>query len=502
MIKPYDLKAFTPVDEVKHQTTPLFDALKVYEAQHVTSFDVPGHKRGLDRQSELYYYGTSTLRHDVNSMPQLDNYDNPKGVIHKAQCLMADLYEADHAHFLTNGTTEGIQAMILSVCKPGDKLILPRNVHKSVLNAMALADVQPIYVSPVFDSTFGIAHNLNVDSVRQVITQHPDARALFIMNPTYFGAVSDLKAIVDLAHQHHMPVLVDEAHGAHFRFSSCLPLSSMEAGADMAATSLHKTGGSFTQSSVLLLQGTLVDAHKVKSVINMLTSTSASYLLMSSLDIARKNLALNGRHKLDELLQAVQTFKSKVSNIPGFAMLDGAAFNSKYHQQLDETKLTIYIDSSISLSGFEIYKLLRSDYNIQMELAEPNVIMGIVSIADNESVLNNLYNALLAISSQYHDSSQPVHTPILKQLAIPEQAMGLRDVFYADQRPVNIEDALGEICAESLMIYPPGIPIVMAGERISQEVIDYWQFINNQPIIKIGTENSNQVYIIDRKEEN
>ncbi len=499
MLKPIEIKSFTQIDTIKHSSTPLFDALKLYESENVTSFDVPGHKRGLDPQSELYYYGQSTLRHDVNSMPQLDNYDNPKGVIKEAQHLLADLYLADDAHFLVNGTTEGIQTMIFSVCRPGDKLILPRNVHKSVLNAMALADVTPIYVTPEFDATFGIAHNLSYDQVKRTINKHPDARAVFIMNPTYFGAVSDLAAITELAHMHHMPVLVDDAHGAHFRFSPQLPLSSMEAGADMAATSLHKTGGSFTQSSALLVQGDLVDKRKVKSVINMLTSTSASYLLMSSLDIARKNLALNGYQRFEQLMPAVQAFKRAVNDIPGFHMLDGFVFKELYQQQLDESKLTIYIDTTIELSGFEVYKLLRSDYNIQMELAEPNLIMGIVSIADNEDVLNRLLHALQSISRRYHQSDGAVHSPVLKQLNIPEQAIGLREVLYADKRPVNIEQAVGEICAESLMIYPPGIPIVMAGERITQEIIDYWQFINNQPILKIGTENSNQVYIVEKR---
>lgn len=502
MLKPYELKPLIPIDRTLHNQTPLFDALKLYEEQDVISFDVPGHKRGLDHDTDLHYYSRSTLRHDVNSMPQLDNYDNPKGVIKEAQALMADFYLADQAHFLVNGTTEGIQAMIFSVCKPGDKLILPRNVHKSVLNAMALADVTPIYVLPEFDTEFGIAHNLSVRAVEQTIAAHPDARAVFIMNPTYFGAVSDLKAIVELAHAHDMPVLVDEAHGAHFRCSPELPISSMEAGADLAATSLHKTGGSFTQSSVLLVKGHRVDQHKVKSVINMLTSTSASYLLMSSLDIARKHLALHGQERIQALMPHVHQFKEAVTAIPGFHMLDGHEFNRLYNQDLDETKLTIYVDSTINLSGFEIYKLLRSDYNIQMELAEPNVVMGIVTAADNAYVLEHLRDALMDISRKHHDATREVHAPVLKQLSIPEQAMGLREVLYGEKHPVSIEEALGEICAESLMIYPPGIPILMAGERISQEVIDYWQFINNQPIIKIGTENSNQVYIMNRKEDN
>lgn len=495
-------KTFSPINTTKQSATPLFSALKVYEHEQVTSFDVPGHKRGLDPDYQLNYYGDRTLRHDINSMPRLDNFDHPTGVIHDAQMLMADLFLADDAHFLLNGTTSGIQAMILSVCKPKDKLILPRNVHKSVLNAMALADVTPVYLIPEFDTTFGIAHNVSVKSVEDAITKHPDARAIFLLNPTYFGAVSDLKAITDLAHNHNMPVLVDEAHGAHLRFSEQLPMSSMEAGADMAATSLHKTGGSFTQTSILLVRGPLIDHHKVKSVVNMLTSTSASYLLMSSLDIARNHLAMNGQARIEQNLELVREFKEKINTVPGFHMIDPAAFNTNYHQQLDETKLTIYIDHALDLSGFEVYRLLRDQYEIQMELAEPNIVMGIVSFMDNEAVLNKLYEALKDISHHHYNDKQEVIPPILKQMDIPEQMMGLRDVFYAEKKSVPLHEALDEICAESLMIYPPGIPILMAGERITQKTIDYWAFINDQPIIKIGAENKNEVFIIDNKGEN
>ncbi|MCE4957445.1 aminotransferase class I/II-fold pyridoxal phosphate-dependent enzyme [Macrococcoides caseolyticum] len=499
MINTHQKKSFTPIDVNRQTETPLFTALKVYDEEQVISFDVPGHKRGLDKDYQLNYYGDRTLRHDINSMPRLDNFDHPTGVIAQSQQLMADLFLADDAHFLLNGTTSGIQAMILSVCKPKDKLILPRNVHKSVLNAMALADVTPIYLIPEFDTTFGIAHNVSLKSVENAIAKHPDARAIFLMNPTYFGAVSELQAITTLAHKHNMPVLVDEAHGAHFRFSSELPMSSMEAGADMAATSLHKTGGSFTQTSILLVRGDLIDYHKVKSVINMLTSTSASYLLMSSLDIARQHLALNGQSRIERNLTFIRRFKARINQVPGFHMIDSAVFNTNYHQQLDETKLTIYIDHALDLSGFEVYHLLRNQYDIQMELAEPNIIMGIVSFMDNEEVLNQLYLALLDISKHHYNTDKEVIPPILKQMDIPEQMMGLRDVFYAEKKSVPLHEALDEICAESLMIYPPGIPILMAGERITQKVIDYWSFINDQPIIKIGAENKNEVFIIDNK---
>ncbi|RXK17811.1 aminotransferase class V-fold PLP-dependent enzyme [Macrococcus sp. DPC7161] len=500
LITTQGLKPFQHIDLQKHQFAPLYDALNIYESQQVTSFDVPGHKRGIDKSYRLNEYGIKTLRHDVNSMPQLDNFDHPTSVIKEAQSLMADLFLADAAHFLVNGTTQGIQAMLLSVCKPKDKLIVPRNVHKSVLNAMALADITPIYIVPEFDTQFGISHNVSVQTVKQTIAQHPDAKAVFVINPTYFGAASHLKEIVDLAHQHNMKVLVDEAHGAHLRFSDKLPMSSMEAGADLAATSLHKTGGSFTQTSILLVRGDEALQHKVKSVINILTSTSASYLLMSSLDLARQHLAKDGKSKIEHVLTLVDDFKAEINKVPGFHMLDETHFETTYDQYLDPTKLTIYIDHHMPISGFEVYKLLRSDYDIQMELSEPNMIMGIVSFMDNATELNTLLEALKDISKRFYRVNENDVSPMLKQLEIPEQKMGLRDVFYSEKKAIKLHDALGKVCAESLMIYPPGIPILMAGEVISQDVIDYWEFVNNQPIIKIGAENKNEIYIVEENE--
>ncbi len=482
---------------VKHANMPLFQALQAYEQDATISFDVPGHKRGIYSDELVSTYGKTVLRHDVNSMPRLDNLANATGVIKEAQELLADAYGADHAYFLVNGTTLGIQAMILSICQPKDKIIVPRNVHKSVVSALVLGDIQPIYVCPAFDEDLGIAHNVSFDEVAKAIEEHPDAKGIFLINPTYYGATADLEKIIGYAHERGLPVLVDEAHGAHFPFHQDLPISAMEAGADMAAISLHKTGGAFTQASALLTQGSRIDREKVQQVLNMLTSTSASYLLMGSIDVARKNLVLHGEERFQYLFPLIQATKKQIRDIPGFDVLTRESCRHKGVHDFDETKLTIAIEANLGLNGFDVYHMLCDEYNIQMELAEPNIVMAVITYADNEDTLAALVQALADISLRhFHEDVSFVRgTPSF----FPEktiQATSVREAFYGEKESVLLEKALHRVCGEALMIYPPGIPILMPGEVITQEVIDYCEFLQHQDTIMIGTNHPNEVTVL------
>lgn len=270
--------------------TPLLDAIKEYHREGVIPFDVPGHKHGKGVPELRAFLGETVMQVDVNSMKCLDNLSNPTGIIAEAESLLADAYNADEAFFLVNGTSAGVQAMIMSVCRPGEKLILPRNAHKSATNGLIMSGANPIYIHPEFHEKYGIALGVEVDDIRRTILNNKDAKAIFLINPTYYGSTSDLRSIVTLAHEHDMAVLVDEAHGAHLHFHNELPMSAMEAGADMAAVSLHKTGGSLTQSSALLMKGNRTNGKYIRKIINLNQTTSASYLLMTSLDVARKKI--------------------------------------------------------------------------------------------------------------------------------------------------------------------------------------------------------------------
>ena len=272
---------------------PLLEALERLKADRVVPFDVPGHKRGKGNPELTEFLGEKCVGIDVNSMKPLDNLCHPTSVIKEAEELAAEAFGAAHAFFMVGGTTSSVQAMILSNVKKGDKIILPRNVHQSVINSLVLCGAVPVYVNPSTNKRLGIALGMSVKDVAKVIEENPTAKAILINNPTYYGICSDLKQITDMAHRHGIKVLVDEAHGTHFYFGKNMPISAMAAGADMAAVSMHKSGGSLTQSSILLC-GKDMNEHYVRQIINLTQTTSGSYLLLSSLDISRRNLALRG----------------------------------------------------------------------------------------------------------------------------------------------------------------------------------------------------------------
>ena len=265
---------------------PLLEALEKMKATRLVPFDVPGHKRGRGNRELAEFLGQNCLDVDVNSMKPLDNLCHPISVIRDAEKLAADAFGAANAFFMVGGTTSSVQAMILSTVKPNEKIILPRNVHRSAINALILCGASPVYVNPQVDERLGISLGMKVDDVAAAIKKNPDAKAVLVNNPTYYGICSDIESITKLAHENNMKLLVDEAHGTQFYFSHRLPKSAMEVGADMAAVSMHKSGGSLTQSSLLLI-GENINAGYVHQIINLTQSTSGSYLLMASLDISK-----------------------------------------------------------------------------------------------------------------------------------------------------------------------------------------------------------------------
>ncbi len=469
----------------KQKEMPLFEALKVYDERQVVPFDVPGHKHGKGLSVMAEYYGEKMLALDVNSMPCLDNLSNPIGVIKEAEDLAADAFGADSAFFLVNGTSAGIQAMIMTVCEPGDKIILPRNCHKSAISALILSGAIPIYVQPQIDERLGIAMGVELDDIKQTIIENPDAAAVFIINPTYYGAASDLKEIIRFAHQYNMLVLVDEAHGAHFHFHPDVPASAMKLGADMSAVSLHKTGGSLTQSSILLLNEERINHKKVRTTLSLNQTTSASYLLMASLDIARQQLATEGFERIDEILKLCDNARTEINNIPGLYAFGPDQIGEAGVYDFDTTKLGVHV-AKLGLTGFEVYDLLFEKYNIQIEMADMYNILAIVSLGDNRESLQTLVAALADIATN-HANAQPLDT-VTAVLHNPYVIVSPRDAYYAKKHVVKLEDAVGEISGESIMTYPPGIPVVTPGERISKEIVAHIIELKKQPSLLQGTE--------------
>lgn len=469
--------------ENRQLKTPLFEAVKKYVNDEVISFHVPAHKQGKGLKEYGEYLGETVLKIDANGMPDLDNACNPVGVILEAEKLCAHAFSAQNAYFLVNGTTAGVQAMILSTCGTGDEIILPRNVHKSTFGGLILSGAVPTYIQPEIDAEFGIANNIEVDNFKECVNNHPHAKAVFVLNPTYYGMASDLKAIVRHAHRNNMVVLADEAHGGHMSFHSKLPLTAMEVGADMSAVSLHKTIGSMTQTAVLLTRGNIVDPDNVKQVINLTYTTSASYVLMSSIDIARKQMSLHGESMLEETLQLVKWAKEEINKIEGLNTLDKDKKCQVGCYDFDETKLVVNV-SKTGLTGYEMENLLREKHNIQIELSDMYNILAIVGIGEKKKNMQALIKGLKDIVKEVPEKKQRRIKFIPSN---PQVIVSPRDAFYSNKKSVSLSSSIGEISGEMIMAYPPGIPIICPGERISKDVIEYVKELKIESVMLQGT---------------
>ena len=451
---------------LSQENAPIYEALERFRRMRIVPFDVPGHKHGRGNKELVELLGERCVSIDVNSMKPLDNLCHPVSVIKDAEQLAAEAFHASHAFLMVGGTTSSVQAMVLSCCKKGDKIILPRNVHRSVINALVLCGAIPIYVNPDVEHSLGISLGMKVSQVELAIQKHPDAVAVFVNNPTYYGICSDLRSIVKKAHAHGMKVLVDEAHGTHFYFGENLPVSAMEAGADMASVSMHKSGGSLTQSSFLLV-GPSMHAGYVRQIINLTQTTSGSYLLLSSLDISRRNL------------------------VGGYYAFSKELINGDSIYDFDTTKLSIHT-LEIGLAGIEVYDILRDEYDIQIEFGDIGNILAYLSIGDRIQEIERLVSALAEVKRRY----QKDKTGMLSQEYIePEVIMSPQDSFYAEKEAVPIRESEGRICSEFVMCYPPGIPILAPGEKITKDVIEYILYAKEKGCSMTGPEDAAIEYL-------
>lgn len=447
---------------------PIYEALERFREMRVVPFDVPGHKHGKGNPELTAFLGEKCVGVDVNSMKPLDNLCHPVSVIREAEILAADAFGAANAFLMVGGTTSSVQSMVLSSCKRGDKIILPRNVHRSVINALVLCGAVPVYVNPDVDRKLGISLGMSVEQVRKAIRENPDAVAVLVNNPTYYGVCSDLRTIVKLAHEAGMLCLADEAHGTHFYFGDGMPVTAMEAGADMAAVSMHKSGGSLTQSS-LLLTGERVNAGHVRQIINLTQTTSGSYLLMSSLDISRRNLAQRGKAVFRKVTEMAEYAREEINAVGGYYAYGRELINGDSIFDFDPTKLSVHT-RDIGLAGIEVYDILRDEYDIQIEFGDIGNILAYLSIGDRMQELERLVSALAEIKRRYMKDSYGL---LSQEYIAPEVVYSPQEAFYANKKSVPLSESEGYICSEFVMCYPPGIPILAPGERITREILDY-----------------------------
>lgn len=475
--------------------TPFFDKIKEYGLKHQAQFDVPGHKLGNIENEFITFLGKNTFLIDANAPKGLDNLAKPTGVIKEAQELAADAFGADNSYFLVNGTSQGILTMIMTACRANEKIIIPRNIHKSAINGLILSGAVPIFMKPHIDIELGIANGINLAELKETIANNLDAKAIFVINPTYFGVTSNLREIVKLAHEHDMMVLVDEAHGAHFGFSDELPISAMEAGADMAACSIHKTLGSLTQTSILLTKGERVDQNRVQSTLNILNSTSPSSIFMASLDTTRSYVALKGKEKLSKVIKLATWARQEINKIPGLSAINKEyIFNHKGYDY-DETKIMIKV-SDLGMTGFNAYNILSQESNIQVELAETHLVLAILSIATTKDDLTKLIEGLKNLTK--HKTDNQIRHKI--RFTYPEAAERPREAYHAQKKFVKIEESLNEIAGENVMIYPPGIPLLIPGEIINEEILDDLNFYLEQGLMILSDTKDGYIKVINREE--
>lgn len=477
--------------------TPLFTALQDHIARKVTPFHVPGHKQGRGLPELREYLGDMVFHMDVNGMEGLDFVNNPSGAILQAEYLAAQAFQADDAYMLVNGTSSGVQAMIMAACEPGSEIILPRNSHRSTIGGIILSGAIPVYIPPVINHELGMAMGVATEAVERAINEHPQARAVFLINPTYYGWACDLDTITRLAHRRDMAVLVDEAHGAHWSFHDDFPLTAMEAGADLSAVSMHKTGGSFTQSSLLLRRGSRISGARMRQVLNLTSTSSASYLLLCSLDVARRQLAVHGGSLLGKTLDLVRWAREEINNIPRLYAYGRELTGLPGSFDFDETKLGVNV-RCLGYSGYQIESILRQQYNLQIELSDLYNIMALVSIGDRQQDLERLIDALIQIAGNCRSRQLK---PVSCISFCPEMVVSPRDAFYSSKRPVPLRNAVGHIAGEMVMCYPPGIPVICPGELVTRDIVDYIELVKNEgtQIEGTGDPSVNYLSVLERR---
>ncbi len=461
----------------RQSRTPLFDALVSLAEARKVSFHTPGHKSGKGISTRFRkFVGSKIFTIDLTTLDEVDCLQKPVGVIREAQELAAEAHGADRSFFLVNGTTVGNHAMILSTVLPGEEVLVARNAHKSILAGVILSGATPRFFLPSFDPDLGIAINVSAAAAEEAMQAHPRARVVALTSPNYYGIAADMPTIVAAGRRHDRVLLVDEAHGPHLHFHPALPPSAVDAGADLAVQSTHKIVGGMTQASMLHVKGKTVDAGRVAGILQMLQSTSPSYILMASLDLARMQMATEGRKLLGKAIDLAEEARSRINRVPGLRCLDSQKVKEWGDLSLDVTKLTISV-KELGLTGYAASALLNTEFDIQVEMADLFNLLVIVSIGDRRDDLDRLVGALEVLAGRAHGPAfvpeilpvPPIHTARL--------VCSPREAYFGEYAYVPLGQAAGRITCDIVTIYPPGIPILVPGEEISPEAVEYLRFM-------------------------
>ena len=452
---------------------PLVEGLLTHINEKYTGFHVPGHQGGKGVDGILKVLLDEPFKADLTELPGLDSLHVPRDIIKEAQEMAAQLFKAGETFFMVNGTTGGLLTMINTACRPGEKLIIPRQAHQGVFGGIITSGAVPVYISPPdMSPEQQRIYNVSARDIEDALGKHPDAKAVLVNNPTYYGVCADLHKIREVTAQKGVLLLVDEAHGGHLSFHPDFPPGAAEADADIWVQSTHKTLGSLTQSSMFHIGKERIDRERLVNMINIFQSTSPSYILLASLDAARRNLALKGRGVLENTLAMAKKARSAFEDF-GFILLP-------YHEgefKLDLTKLALFTDN-FRETGVEIADILRKKFKIQVELYDRNHILLYLTLGHQERDLEILLNAFRELSKNLHLTDSCKKNLALNSKCtlppIPPSVLTPREAVNSATEKVPFDRAAGRISAQTLNLYPPGIPLLVPGELILSEVLEYF----------------------------
>lgn len=466
---------------------PLVAAMLKYKYDDVYPLHTPGHKGGRGMQRLLRQELGACVQMDVSLMSELDDIHEPVSYIKEAQQLAAATYGSDACFWAVNGTTQAIHAMLLTALKPGEKVLLPRNAHRSVAGGLILGDIEAVYIQPEYNCEFGIQTQVTAAAVEQALAQDSDIKAVLLTSPSYYGIAAPLQEIAAICHRRGVVLLVDEAHGPHLGFSDPLPPSALQGGADACAQSTHKLLGAMTQCSMLHVQGKRLNLQRAADVMSLLTTTSPNYLLMASLDAARYQVQQHGRQMAETALQAAEKLRQLCAGMQGLKVLeqtDCGAF------LLDRTKVTVNF-SGWGYTGIEAGEKLRQA-GVAVELVDESNVLFLVTYADNTEDFDAALERIEAVLADMQKNKRSAKIIKAVQLPPPAQSgLGLRSVFNSDKINIRLQDAAGCICGEQVSFYPPGIPVLLPGEIITEEIIAYCRKMKELGLPVSGPADSN-----------
>ena len=482
---------------------PLYTALRRHLKKGYAHLHLPAHRQGealppLLKRQDFWQM-------DLTELPGLDNLSSPGGVLARAQELAARLYGAQAAFFLVNGTTAGLQALLLAACRPGEKVAVARDSHRSVLAGLVLNGADPVFIRPEQLPEFGISAGIDPEKLARTLAEHPDSRGVVAVYPNYYGAAAGLRDLAAVAHAAGKLFLVDEAHGAHFPFHPALPLEALAGGADAAVMSMHKTGGSLTQSSFLHLGGAAgrgLSAQRVAAALALLQTSSPSYLLLASLDLARRQLAVRGRALLQRALELAAFVRAELGKVPGLRLLveddlPGHGKGTGGKPVLDLTRVTVNV-RGLGLSGYRAARLLFEKYKVNCELADYYNVVAVIGIGATQEDCRRFVHGLKEIA---REEAQPGKLlPAITALPPPpRKRMTPRAAWFAPARAIPLPAGAGFICAEWAAAYPPGIPVIYPGEEITPEIIEYLQALKrmNVPVAGPADHSLANILVVD-----